>query len=525
MPSKYYDVVVIGRSLGALTAAALLARRDFTVLVLGQGKLGANYRVDGRTLRRRASSMFACASPVWSKVMRELAHTQTWRRHALPVDPSLQLLVPASGLGDRTTAASRGRAFRFDIAANEARFAREVEREFAEVSPLVIELYSELRRIRRAADACFEGDAMWPPGGFFERRATQRLVSTLPLAQADPHSDLLGEFPRNHPYRRIVGESVRFATDLASTPPAFVIARLHDTWTREHSRLGGGEQEIEALLTERVTANGGEVALSERATGLSLKRGTVSGVVLDGEFESVGAGFVVTDLSGEAVANLSGGRGLTKRAQRDWPRISPTNARFVVSMIVSEGGIPAPLGAEAILLGSPRETGLRARAIHLERFATDRPEEELLVAEMLLTERDIPHVRDVRQTIIERVREQFPFFSSRLLLVDSVYDGLPLWRYDGGARQEVERNDARLAARAEPMERQFEVEPPGFLGFGGEPLRGPLERTLLCGPTVLPGLGAEGRLLAALGAARIVTKADRRRSRLRREMWTKMEIE
>ena len=43
MTDRYYDVIVVGRSLGALVAAALLARRDFTVLVIGQAhQSGAN---------------------------------------------------------------------------------------------------------------------------------------------------------------------------------------------------------------------------------------------------------------------------------------------------------------------------------------------------------------------------------------------------------------------------------------------------------------------------------------------------
>jgi hypothetical protein len=107
-----------------------------------------------------------------------------------------------------------------------------------------------------------------------------------------------------------------------------------------------------------------------------------------------------------------------------------------------------------------------------------------------------------------------------------VHDGLPVWVYDEQGRHDLER--ARLtgaSARAEPMERQLEVDPPGFLGIAGEPLRGPIERTLLLGASVLPGLGQEGQLLAACSAARLVTRSDKRRARVRREMWTKMEIE
>jgi hypothetical protein len=74
------------------------------------------------------------------------------------------------------------------------------------------------------------------------------------------------------------------------------------------------------------------------------------------------------------------------------------------------------------------------------------------------------------------------------------------------------------------MVRQVEVDPPGYLGFSGEPVRGPIERTLLLGRSVLPGLGQEGELLAAWSAARLVTKSDRRKAMMRRDTWTKMEI-
>ena len=50
--------------------------------------------------------------------------------------------------------------------------------------------------------------------------------------------------------------------------------------------------------------------------------------------DDLGAGFVVTDLTGEELAALTGGQGIRKRAQRDWPRITPSRGRYVVSVAV-----------------------------------------------------------------------------------------------------------------------------------------------------------------------------------------------
>ncbi|RLB59609.1 MAG: phytoene dehydrogenase [Deltaproteobacteria bacterium] len=531
MTDRYYDVIVVGRSLGALVAAALLARRDFTVLVIGQARRTADYTFEGKTLRRRAFTLWAAGSPVWRRIIGELAQTQTWSRRVEEVTPTLQLLMP-------------GR--RLDIPPDAAHFSREVDREFPEARRMVSELYRDLGRVAAAADGAFERDAIWPPGSFMERRETGRVASTLPYARAEPHADLLAEFPRGHWYRRIVTESVRFATDLAAYPPAFAAARLHGAWTRGLVALGGGERELDQILMDRVESNGGVCRMHERVAGIEVRRGGASGVQLDGDAQPVGAGLVITDMLGEELAALAGGQGISKKAQSEWPRVIPGTGRFVVSMLTRRAGVPIPLGKEALVF-TAGGIGEVAHTIHLQRVRCPDPDEELLVAELLLSERDPLPKHEARAWVVERLCRELPYLDRHLLLVDSVHDGLPLWRFEPAtgpsgaearsvqgagrllqfARQPVEVERTALqgaAARAEPMERQLDVDPPGYLGLAGEPIRGPIARTLLVGRSVLPALGQEGRLLAACGAARLVTRSDKRKARMRREMWTKIEI-
>ncbi|MEM1029016.1 MAG: phytoene dehydrogenase [Myxococcota bacterium] len=510
MPEKYYDVVVIGRSIGALAAAALLSRRDFTVLVVGHGRPSADYEFDGVGLRRRGFTMLAARSPSWRRLTSELAWTQTWNRRTTPLDPMLQVLMAGH---------------RLNVPPDAEHFGREVEREFPAWRRRVADLYGNFARVTAAADEAFGEEAQWPPGTFFERRRTARLASSLPYAQAEPHADLLAEFPRHHPYRRVVDATVRFGTDLAAPVPAFAVARLHGSWTRGLVAVPGGEDALTSMLLERVEANGGVHFAGDRIARLDVRRGNVCHVTVDGDEAPVGAGWVLTDVSGEALAGLAGGGGVSKRAQREWPRVVPTTGRFVVSLVVRRRGLPEPLAQEFFLLD---EGGA---ALHVERSpAAGISDAELLVAEVLRGERDrLPRER-MRAHVVARLCAELPFLERHLLIVDSPHDGLPLWRY--------RREGATVArpalvprthltgghVRAEPMVRQFEVDPVGYLGLAGEPLRGPLPRTLLVGPTVLPGLGQEGQLLAAWGATRLVTQSDRRKARMRREMWTKLEI-
>ena len=73
------------------------------------------------------------------------------------------------------------------------------------------------------------------------------------------------------------------------------------------------------------------------------------------------------------------------------------------------------------------------------------------------------------------------------------------------------------------MERLWTVDPSGYLDVAGEPVRGPIPNTYLVGKTVLPALGQEGELIAALSAARIITRKDRARQRMRQKMWSKID--
>lgn len=514
--NKHYDVIVLGRSIGALTAAALLARRDFTVLVLGQGERSPAYGIGRHTMRRRAFTFLAGTCPAWRRLLVELAQSQTWKRRVVAAEPMLQVIS--------------GRR-RFDIPPDMDLFEREIEREFPEVRRVVDELYGEFAHVNAAADNAFEHDAMWPPGTFWERRETGRVAEMLPYVRAEPDADLLSEFPRGHFFRQIVSSSVLFATDLSTLPPPFAVARLHGAWTRGLFMMHRGEADLEEYLVERIAAHGGKCLLGERAASVHLRRGIAAGVLIDGDEHPTGASFVLTDMDGEALAGLAGGQGIHKRALREWPRITSTVGRFVVSIRLRREGLPDALGAEALMLPSVR-TGSSSRgpAVHLQRAelpsASDGDgDDTLLVAETLIADHGNLPPEGLREQVLTTITAHLPFLERHLVVVDSVHDGLPVWHYDGGRRKTEERSAVRgLSHEPEPMVRQMEVDPPGYLGLAGEPIRGPIEKTLLLGRSVLPGLGQEGQLLAAWSAVRLVTKSDRRKERMRRDMWSKVEI-
>ena len=435
MTTKHFDVVVLGRSIGALTSAALLARRNFTVLVLGQGQRGPTYRLDDRLLHRRSFTLLGGTSPAFCKVTVELAQSQTWKRRLVPVSPMLQVLSPRR---------------RLDIPPDMVLFGREIDREYPELRRLVDDLYSELARVNAAADEAFEHDAVWPPGTFWERRETARFSSLLPHARAEPDADLLADFPRAHPFRQIITSSVAFACDVSEPPPPFAVARLHGAWTRGLLMLPRGEEELEEFLVDRITAHGGLCLFDNRADSLLVRGSAAVGVRVDSDQTAMGATFVMVDSNGEDIANLSGGEGINKRAQREWPRITSSVGRFVVSLAVRSDGLPEPLGAECLVLPGNRantRTGTASASspltqrpsVHLQRVRLGRAGEELLVAETLLHDRGPIGLGEAREAVLSVVLAELPFLEQHLLVVDSVHDGLPVWVYESGRRRYVER--------------------------------------------------------------------------------------
>lgn len=510
--SKHYDVAILGAGVGALTAAALLARRSWRVLVLGQSWRRPVYHFEGVTLARRPFTFLAASSPAWHRVLAELAQTQTFRRRISPLDPMFQVLAPK---------------LRLEVPPDVQLFSSEIDRTYPEVRRVVDELYAELARTNAAADAAFERDLVWPPGTFWERRDTERVAESMPrLVRGGP--PLLAEFPRDHDYRAIMDLPVRFSSHSIDVPE-FALARLHGAWTRGIARLEGGEQELVDFLLERVCAQGGEAQVGHRAARITHRRGRVSGVVLDGDESATGVEFIVTDQSTRAVLDLTTDFDPPRRALAALPRLVPTERRVIVSIVCRDEGIPSRLADEAFLLPSePRRMAKDGRPpVHLQRSrsACGIDGATLLVAEAALPEG--VSMDRARETVLSVVESLLPYIERHYLVIDSPHDGRPLWDFRSGDRTDVDRAGLRATGGSlepEPMATRWRVDPPSFHGLAGEPLRTPLDGAFVVGPGTLPALGQEGEILAAWSAARLITRTDRQKERMRREMWSKIEL-
>jgi phytoene dehydrogenase-like protein len=513
--SRHFDVVVLGRSLGSLVAAALLARRDLRVLLLGQGERAPTYAFRGRRLARRRFSVPYGDSVVWRRVLRDLAQSQTFRRHAQRLTPSYCLL---------------GAERRVQVWSDPEQLALEVVREFAEVRQLCDELAQKSLALGRALEEPLASPAVCPPESVLERLRARRYNSQIPSIGEDAAA-LLAKFPLDHPYRASALVPAWFAADSDGPPasmPALAFARLSLALATEPLAFEGGQDKLEDFWLEHIRAHGGTCELGERATELVVRNRRVVALRCAGGDEPIGADSVLANLSGQALMELARGEGLRWTAERNWPTLRAGAGRFVLSAIVRRELLPEPLGQEAFLLPEQGSGGRElGPALHLQCLPCEgAPDERLLVVETIVPASELGRVRELRRSVLERLRREFPFLDRHLIAVDSPHDGLPLDAYAAGQSASVERRELVGASAApEPLERRWHAERWGFLGLAAESVRGPIRGTYLVGKTVLPPLGEEGELIAAWSAAQLVTGRDAHRQRRRRQMWSKLDTE
>ncbi|MEM1415201.1 MAG: hypothetical protein AAGH15_09885 [Myxococcota bacterium] len=507
MIHSHYDVIVLGTSLRGLLSGALLAKRGFRVLVLGQGELPFRYAAGGRTWPRRPYTFLAAHSPVARRVLSELTLLQLFRRRAAAMDPSFQVLLPRQ---------------RFDVTTEPAFLGRELEREFPAVKRALEDFHASVRRRMGELDRVMERDLVFPPETFLERRELARATAHLP-ADGDA-SDPLAELALGHPFRQAVATPAAFASDLdPSELPVLGGLRGYGAWWLGSARLEGGYEWLESALVERITTANGEVRRRESVESIEVRRGVVQGVTLSRAGERISCGHLVAAGSALGLRRLLPDRGAALGEL--FERLGEPTARrhrYVLHALVRAEAVPEGLARNAFLVGP--EPSAETGRVRLELGPMGETHEDVpvrrLTAEVLTTSDHA--LGALRERLLARLEDAIPFLREHLLLVDSPHDGRGVDDVRTGTELPVDEPWSRGPSTMTPL---FAHPVRGALGVTGLPLRTPLKRLLLGGPHAAPGLGEEGAFLTAWGVARIIAHGDRRRTLLRRQArWSKLEL-
>lgn len=508
--ANFYDVVVVGTQLGSLAAGALLSRRGFRVLVLGHEELSGTYAHGDVRLPRAPFTVVGAEAPPLRRILQELALSQLFRRRAREQDPLFQVVLPRH---------------RVDVFAAGEELSRELTREFPEVARQIEAFYGAVTRHNGDLDRVFEKDLVWPPDSFFERRELSRAAAQSPFGRDGLAGDPLADLPEGHPFRLFVLAQARFAGCLdprALSPLA--LTRIHGAWMRGTLAPEGGLDGFRRLLFEKVGMHSGEVRERERVEGLVFKGGRVTGVRVAGQDEVAGCNFVVWGGSVASLVALLPPEALPRKAAERIATMSITMRRHVLNVVIDRDGLPVGMGRDLFSVLDAQAPMAGYNLLHLQVDSPPDAAHHVLTVQTLLPADQTAtpsFLAGYRELVLEHLRVLVPFLDEHALLIDSPCDDRPLEDLVAKTTAWPEDRALRGVDRMEPI---WATSEPGALGITGLPNRIGPKNVLLAGRETVPGLAFEGPFLSAWSVARLITRTDRKKERMRRELWAKIEI-
>jgi Flavin containing amine oxidoreductase len=495
----FYDVVLIGRTLATLTTAALLARRSWRVLVVSGTERQNLYHCGAYPFFRRPTTLHAHASPVLARMLGELGMVRSFRRPLIPLDPMFQVLSADE---------------RIDVRADVEALAEELGTFLPAQAELASQHYASLGELNGLADKLIGSGSPLPPEKFWDRlrwkltlrdRSFQELSAFAPSA-GGPLLERLAQ-----------AIACTYGHELVPRSPG-AVARLHALLAR--GTVSMPEHRYETLLGERVRTLGGEIHWDRTVTSIVTQGERVVGVELDHEDVPVRTEFVATSMSHRELLLLATQFVPPRRTLAELAAVHPMGGRFVVSLVFPKGRAPSLLAERGFALAK------RPALLDLFWLREDSNAQFCtLVFEAIV---DQAELGIARERILESATAHFPFLLAGACAVDSPHDGLPVWILDSGKRRDVPRESLRasgVSAHAEQCPLVYRIDHGDLHGLGGEALRTPLENAYALGPTVLPGLGQEGELLASWAVAQAISDTNKTRDNMRREMWKHIEVD
>ncbi|MCB9709161.1 MAG: hypothetical protein H6714_10275 [Myxococcales bacterium] len=505
MSSSYYDVIVLGAQTGPLCAAALLAKRGFRVLVLGQDALSPSYIVGDYELQRVPFNFQYAATPVAQLIFGELGIRQELRQRTEIHQAGVQLCLPKH---------------RFVLTKDTDMFTKEVGREFPKIQSAIAAF------ARRTAPLCRALDRRLPEGLPFPPDAPNQWLGFLlqyykmRRMHAVDSFDLLSDFPANHAFtsgiRALVSQFVP-----SGERNNFQVARAFER-ARSGISLRGGPDALRQLLSARILAHGGEVWPTERASSVLLERNVAAGIRVHNSGQTISAGYIIagSPLSHtiQMVEDRRPFEALLERVGE--PRLRCT--RYTLNVVVPKDCLPDSMFRDTLVIADPTQPIFDGNLLHVQRLdappASHASNSMLCVQAMLspsILRGPKASMQELRQTILDYLGRLLPFTTQAIVLADSPHDGLDADDLGTGSRVSPAEPWHRGPSTM-PQEWNFPVRP--ALGLGAIPIRTPIRKLLICNSQNIPGLAEEGTLIAALIAANIISRADKR-AWLRKGRW------
>jgi phytoene dehydrogenase-like protein len=504
LTTNYYDAVVIGVETGPLTAGALLARRGFRVLVVGQNAPTDRYDCLGYQFVRRPFMLTSFDSPACRRVVSELRIGQLLQ-HALRVpSPAYQVILPKA---------------RVDVHGDLGLTRTEVAREFPAVHGSLDSFFGQLGLLNGEIEKLFANDLVLPPDSFMEKREFARAEVQNPFRR-DWDIGLGTGGPAGRELEQFLDIPGRFETADTTMVSPLVRYRQMGGWLSDCRAIAGGRDGFRKLLLDQIVGQGGDYHPRRRVAEIGVRKGRVEGVRMVGREEFTGCRAVLTDLTPGEISTLIPPNTWTKRF-RSQVEESPAALRgYGINLGLDREVVPEGLAETAFVSFGD---GLGDELIRVERVRqTDEDKAALHVACVVPAGQE-SRIQSgaLRDALLDRVRWLVPFLDKYLRVIHSPFDSFGPIDLSG-----IAEGDVPAVPHPEEVP-QWLLRPlsqDGVLGIENLPHRTGIKGLLLAGGQVISGLGTEGAFIAAWGAARIAGKMDPRRERLVRSMRGKVEL-
>jgi phytoene dehydrogenase-like protein len=490
--TNFYDVVVCGGDLAGLLTGALLARRGFRVLIVGDGAEHAAFEARGVSLSRAPAVLPPLEAPPVARVLKELDVAAVVKRRA-PVASALRVTIAHRkvDLGADLPALTSA------LGAGESALGPAIER---------------LDAVGHLFDPLLAKPTTLPPHGFWERREVARLAMEAPRAG----TDLLAPLAADHPFRTAVaapGAAIAafVATDVGMLAEARAFALGRQPASVFDCGLGG----LQDLLLQRVETYGGDHRPGSQALGVLVRRGRVVGVRVSPRDETIGCHTLVwaSDAAKLRVALGASVPGALFRGRAITLRVGAY--RYGLALLVAPGAFSDPSPARIIAIADPTRPPIEDNAISITvgppsgRTPDRIPVWVECTVPAHVVEGGPSYLGALRGRLKHALGRVFPSLHANLLLAASPFDGLPP---EGSLP--VPTNATKTPKLDPPLPPPLYTRDgaTGPLDIFGLPHATGIKNLLLVGRENLPGMGLEGELVAGWGAARLMRGAPVRRA-------------
>jgi hypothetical protein len=264
---------------------------------------------------------------------------------------------------------------------------------------------------------------------------------------------------------------------------------------------------LRALFLDSIASTASEVRERLTPQEIVIRRGKVVGLRVRPRDETIGLEHLVWAGPVSTLLPLCGDKA-SRKLRELGAGVRPACYHYTLCLLVRREAVPEGMGARVIAVRDPGQPLIEDNALCITVGSVDRDDHVPIWVECLVPAAAAAgpgYLAVVRARVRERLGRLLPFFDRHLLVLASPHDGLPpeLPEAAPGA-------PAAEPIPATPMMAALTSDLPRALAVAGVPHASGIKNLTLASSENLPGLGLEGELVSAWGAARLIAGSQQR---------------